>query len=203
MNSSWFVLDLLMTCSWLVYFSFRSCSSLDRIFFTIFSQPMHDLFWTCSGLCSWFVQDLIIWVLLLHDLLKIGSQLVNNLVTTYSWPLILELLFYDLFTICSWIAHNLLMIRSCLVFQNLFTTYSWLVLELVTTCSQLIHNFFKTCSLLVQDFFTTCSYLVPIFLQFFHNMLMTCSASIKFLFLAFQVRFWCCKKESCSYQWVD
>ena len=98
------------------------------------------------------------------------SQRVDN----FPWLILLKLLelskfdlfmtcsqfVYVLLITCSWLVHNLFMIRFV---YDLFINGSWLV----TTCSLVVHNLFRTCSCLIHDLFLTCTLV--------HNFLTNCS----------------------------
>ena len=122
-----------------------ACAKLVQKFFMTSSHHIKDLFGTCSQFftnLSQFVQVLFIWALLLYDLFTIFSWLV-----------------YNLFVSCSKHVENFS--------PFFFTTYSWLVLELLRTSPQL----FSTCWQLFNIFFMTCSWIN----HFFHVLTMTLS----------------------------
>ena len=118
-----------LTCLWLV-----------QNLFTTSSWFPQNILRTCSGLVHNFLQ-------IFHNLFKYCSF-------EHYFFMTCSLFFHDLFTTSSWLVNYLFK-----AFPHFFTTYSWLVLEVLPTCSQLFQNVFITCSGLVHIFFLTCAWI--------------------------------------------
>ena len=127
MDRFWLVHDLFMTCSWLVSKNFITCSGFAHYFFYNF---FHNLFTTClclvrtclnfSTSCSWPVQALFIWEVLVQNLFTI----VHNLFKTSSW------LVHDL----NQTSHDLF--KNCSLLYDLFMTFQ----DLLIACLWQIHD---------------------------------------------------------------
>ena len=138
--------------------------------------------------CFWLVHYLLNFFTIVHDLFKIGSELVQNLFITCWW--LVYILWQFFHTFCMTCSRDATFFSQLI--QELFILLALLNPDLFTTSSHFVHNWNLICILLFPDFlhFFPCSWLVYIFSQFSHKLFMTCLWLVHDLLLVFTTCSW-------------
>ena len=129
-----------MTCSWVVYNMFITCSGCGHYLLMTFSLfiiiPWYELF----TISQWFVHGLFTncsysWIMACPGMNS------HNLFTTSSW------LAHEFFNICFWLVNDLVVLRlGWHFFVICYWLFSQLAYGLIMACSWLIHYLLMPCS---------------------------------------------------------